>query len=170
MHARHPLTDTKVHAGEFCSSMWFGGCYSAIDSTDDVLYYWPTCGGRDVTSERKPYPSFAPEDFPAVYKAAQAALKKAQIKAMQLDSTQARPHPTPCLKTLPTTLRTLFLLSCRHRYYNICPRKIILQGLYATSHWREDFWVSAHIPTFHLCNAPAHAPCLSWQEPHAIHH
>ncbi|EIE23263.1 hypothetical protein COCSUDRAFT_47568 [Coccomyxa subellipsoidea C-169] len=49
---------------------------------------------RDVTSERKPYPSFAPEDFPAVYKAAQAALKKAQIKAIQLDSTQARPHPS----------------------------------------------------------------------------
>lgn len=32
---------------------------------------------RDVTNERKAYPSFAPEDFPAVYKASQKALKTA---------------------------------------------------------------------------------------------
>ena len=35
------------------------------------------CCCRDVTAERKAYPSFAPEDFPAVYKASQKALKTA---------------------------------------------------------------------------------------------
>ena len=36
-----------------------------------------SCCCRDVTAERKAYPSFAPEDFPAVYKASQKALKTA---------------------------------------------------------------------------------------------
>ena len=38
-----------------------------------------TCCCRDVTSERKPYPSFSPEDFPDVYEASQKALKTASM-------------------------------------------------------------------------------------------
>lgn len=41
-----------------------------------------------MTSERKPYPSFAPEDFPAAYKASQAALQNAQLKAIQRNDQQ----------------------------------------------------------------------------------
>ena len=52
------------------------------------LFYHPRakfdCCRRDVTAERKEYPSFSPEDFPAVYKAAQKALKTA-TKAITSD-------------------------------------------------------------------------------------
>lgn len=37
---------------------------------------------RVTTSERKPYPCFTEEDFPAVYEAAQSALKRAQQAAV----------------------------------------------------------------------------------------
>lgn len=54
------------------------------------------CCCRDVTDERKPFPSFAPEDFPAASKAAQTALKKAQMRAISQDTQAVRPvHAFP---------------------------------------------------------------------------
>ncbi len=51
----------------------------------------PVCP-RVTTSERKPYPCFTAEDFPAVYEAAQAALKRAQQAAVA-DSSSMVPAP-----------------------------------------------------------------------------
>jgi hypothetical protein len=60
-----------------------------------------------VTNERKPYPSFAPEDFPAVYKASQGALKKAQLRAMQDTSQQVGPTTLHRGCIFPLTLELL---------------------------------------------------------------
>ena len=54
------------------------------------------CVHRVVTSERKPYPCFTEDDFPAVYKAAQSALKSAQQAAVA-DSTSMVPPTEPAL-------------------------------------------------------------------------
>ena len=48
---------------------------------------------RDVTTERKMYPSFAPEDFPAVYEASQKALQTAALANSRQSDSTARPHP-----------------------------------------------------------------------------
>ena len=48
------------------------------------------CACRDVTTERKPYPSFAPEDFPAVYEASQKALQLASLAQAKAPESQAR--------------------------------------------------------------------------------
>lgn len=45
---------------------------------------------RDVTTERKPYPSFAPEDFPAAYEASQKALQLASLAQARAPESQAR--------------------------------------------------------------------------------
>lgn len=61
-----------------------------------------------MTTERKPYPSFAPEDFPAVYKASQGALKKAQLRAMQDTSQQVGPTTLHRGYIFPLTSELLF--------------------------------------------------------------
>ena len=47
---------------------------------------------RDVTTERKMYPSFAPDDFPAVYEASQKALQTAALANSRQPDSTARPH------------------------------------------------------------------------------
>ena len=77
---------------------------------DTVILY--CC--RDVTTERKMYPSFAPEDFPAVYEASQKALQTAALaNSRQPDSTarpcmshQPLPMPLQDQKTSYGTKRT----------------------------------------------------------------
>ncbi|BDA50251.1 hypothetical protein COCOBI_15-3800 [Coccomyxa sp. Obi] len=69
---------------------------AAEQDSSAAMVYWGQAyalgpgANRDVTSERKPYPSFAPEDFPAVYKASQAALQNAQLKAIQRNDQQSK--------------------------------------------------------------------------------
>lgn len=48
------------------------------------------CACRDVTTERKSYPSFAPEDFPAAYEASQKALQLASSAQARAPESQAR--------------------------------------------------------------------------------
>ena len=59
------------------------------------------CASRDVTSERQLYPSFAPEDFPAVFEASQAALAKAQELAMQQPNSQVGRGAEGVVRCLP---------------------------------------------------------------------
>ncbi len=56
-----------------------------------------------MTSERKPYPSFAPEDFPAVYKASQTALQNAQLKAIQRNDQQVSSTTEPVVEDVHLT-------------------------------------------------------------------
>ena len=58
--------------------------------------FWIRCPSRDVTSERQLYPSFAPEDFPAVFEASQAALKAAQQLAMKQPNSQVNRQGKQC--------------------------------------------------------------------------
>ena len=55
-----------------------------------ALCSYKECACRDVTTERKPYPSFAPEDFPAVYEASQKALQLASLAQAKAPESQAR--------------------------------------------------------------------------------
>ncbi len=55
---------------------------------------------RDVTTERKMYPSFAPEDFPAVYKASQKALQTAALANSRQPDSTAR----PCMSHQPLSM------------------------------------------------------------------
>ena len=47
---------------------------------------------RDVTTARKMYPSFAPEDFPAVFEASQKALQTAALANSRQPDSTARPR------------------------------------------------------------------------------
>ncbi len=73
---------TRVCKGVLTWHTVLSDCSGASNPGAAVVRFRQTCANqscccRDVTAERKAYPSFAPEDFPAVYKASQKALKTA---------------------------------------------------------------------------------------------
>ena len=56
---------------------------------------------RVATSERKPYPCFTEEDFPAVYSAAQSALKRAQQAAVADGTSMVPPTERALSASIP---------------------------------------------------------------------
>lgn len=59
---------------------------------------WCGGGGRDVTAQREPYPSFCPEDLPGAQAAARAAVAAADAAAARAPDSQVLQHglaPTP---------------------------------------------------------------------------